>query len=1088
MDLDLDLSFPTLPARDGEPEIADGCAQPSESLQEELRIARRQLQRLTEKLTETEASQSLLFATLDATSDGILASQFATGRLIYNTAFITMWGIPEDCLTDLTAERLLQMQCVEARYPAELAEESSRFDADSESFSVVELKDGRIFERHARPQMLQGKSVGRVVVYRDVTQRVQFEQKMLFNHVVVESSGPMAWIARDSGHVSYANRAACELLGVRVDEVVGLPTTRLDPAFTMEGLKPVDDELRRTGKPAGLRAQYHHPSGELRTFDATLSLAEQGEREIYIVSFKDITEQKRLWREKKRQRALLHALTDSIPDAISYREPDGRYLGCNQAFSVMRGHTLEEVTGRTPEELLEPALAASERSRDAEVLRTLRMTTMEETIRHLDGEEAVYETLRNPLRDKEGHLLGIVSISRDITDRKRAEQQVHHARELAEEATRLKTDFLANMSHEIRTPMNAIIGMSHLALKTDLAPRQRDYIAKVHASGQHLLGIINDILDFSKVEAGKLTIEQADFELEKLLANVANLITDKSTAKGLEVVFDVSPDVPRRLVGDSLRIGQILINYANNAVKYTERGEVVVCARVAQRTEREALLHFSVTDTGIGVTPEQQARLFQSFQQADSSTTRKYGGTGLGLAISKDLAGLMGGEVGVESSLGQGSTFWFTVRVGIAAQEARELLPMPDLRDRRALVVDDSDSARAVLADMLQGMSFDVVEARSGRAAIQAVRRAAAEGRPFDIVYLDWRMPGMDGIETARHLRSLDIPAAPFIVMATAHGREEVLREAETVGIENVLIKPISASMLFDATMAAFGGESARQRAALEAETIPDALPRTLRGARVLLVEDNDINQMVAREILQDAGFAVAVADNGRVALDMVRGGWDLVLMDMQMPVMDGLTATREIRAMPGMAHLPIIAMTANAMQRDRDRCMDAGMNDFVSKPIDPEALVAMLRKWLESDAPAQQPQARRPAALTPEETCEALAQVPGLDVQTGLRRMMGKKPLYLAMLKRYVQSQRECPQQLWRAVEQADWATAERIVHTAKGLAGNIGADELARSAQSLEEALRAQRPLADLAPRHEVFARGLDGITQALEEILPA
>ncbi len=1098
MDIDLDLDALSALA---ELSIDDGAAGDSDALKQELNEVRAQLQLATEKLARSQASTSLLFATLDSTDDGIVAFQLADEAIFFNTAFVTMWRIPEDMLGALGHHELLALQCAQARHPAELTEQSTGYDPDAEDFNIVELKDGRMFERHAKPQLVHGKSVGRVVVYRDVTQRVQFEQKMMFNHVVVESSGPIMWIDHRSRQVTYANRSACEALGYAIDDMLGMGIADIDLSFSDESFRPIDTELRSTRKPVSVRTRYTHKDGTRLDVSTTVSLTHDGDGDIYILSFKDITEQKLAQRERERQQALMRSLIDSIPDVISYRDPQGVYLGCNEAFARLRGQPADDVIGHRLEALFPPQRAEIIRTRDNEVLRTLHKSSIEELVTYPDGTESLLETVRSPLRDQKGALLGVLAIGRNITQRKIVEEEIRAAKELAEEATRMKTDFLANMSHEIRTPMNAIIGMSHLALKTDLTARQRDYISKVQASGQHLLGVINDILDFSKVEAGKLDIERTDFDLEKLFENVASLTTEKSSAKGLELVFDISPEVPRALLGDSLRIGQILINYANNAVKYTEKGEVVITARVQERTAKEVLLRFCVTDTGIGLTAEQQSRLFQSFQQADSSTTRKYGGTGLGLAISKNLAQLMGGEVGVESEFGRGSTFWFTVRCGIGQARTRELLPLPDLRNRRALVVDDSDSARAVLTDMLHGMTFSVVEAPSGRAALQAVQLAAAQGEPFDIVYLDWRMPGMDGIETARRLKELALPQAPVIVMATAHGREEMLQQAGSAGIGNVLIKPISASMLFDATMAALGDERAQPRQA-GATNPADVRLAAVKGARVLLVEDNDINQFVAGEILRDAGFVVEVAENGQVGLERVQShAYDIVLMDMQMPVMDGVTATQEIRKLSAYADLPIVAMTANAMQRDRERCFEAGMNDFITKPIDPQQLCAVLVKWITpprekqaEDIPSEviQPDLLLPAIeepsaapVLPDDT--GLPQIPGLDTRTALRRMMGKKGLYLAMLRRYVDGQRNCAGEVLHALDDGDWRTAERVAHTARGVAGNIGADGVASLAGTLEQAIGLKRSRPEVDRALDAFESRLTGLIDSIDAGLP-
>ncbi|WP_158289961.1 PAS domain-containing hybrid sensor histidine kinase/response regulator [Ramlibacter sp. WS9] len=1062
------------------------------TLEQELAQARAALAEARDKLATSESrldirdrqlallrsSHELLVSTLDAANDGILTLQYSDDSIYYNIRFVELWGIPEDKLSDLDGVTLVEFQLAHVVDPlawqAKLDER--RRNPESEHCSLVELKDGRTLERHVMPQRVHGKCVGSVIIFRDVTERLRSEEKMMFDSLVVENSGPMFWVNPGEGTVIYANKGACDTLGYSAEEFVGMPLCQIDPTYSPERKREIGKEPRKPGAPLTFQSINRHKDGTILDVEVSLFVARDDKRELSVASFKDITGQKRAEQEKNRQAATLQSLIDSIPDRVFYKDLKGRYLGCNTAFAASVGRPVNEIRGLKSRDVFGNDVAQDMDERHVQVLAELRECSAEYWITYPDGQRVLFETVTSPLWDEQGDPQGILGISRNITERKKIEEGIRRGRETAEEATRMKSDFLANMSHEIRTPMNAIIGLSHLVLKTDLTARQRDYIAKVQTSGQHLLGVINDILDFSKVEAGKLDLESVDFELEKLLDNTGSLISEKCHAKGLELVFEVAPDVPANLVGDSLRLGQVLINYANNAVKFTEKGEIVISVRASERTESDVLLHFRVQDTGIGLTPDQTGRLFQSFSQADTSTTRKFGGTGLGLAISKRLAELMGGDVGVESEFGKGSTFWFSARVGIGSAVQRELMPNPDLRGRRALVVDDSDHARAVIVDMLQGMTFLTSEVSSGLAAVEEVRRAAALGRPYDVVYLDWRMPGMDGMQTARSIRSLGLASPPMFLMVTAHGREEVLKEAENSGIQNVLVKPVSASILFDTTMGVLGGRRAPSAAAADEGAQADHRLAAVRGARILLVEDNDINQQVARELLEDCGLVVDVADNGQVALDMVQNAaYDLVFMDMQMPVMDGITSTREIRKLPGFAGLPIVAMTANAMEQDRRRCMDAGMNDFLVKPIDPNELTSILLRWARprpaaataaTSAASVAAAAARPASRATDSGAggELPHGVLGLDTALGLSRMLGKKPLYLAMLRRYVAGQEHLVREIRGALATGDRATAERLVHTSKAVSGNVGATQIQSRAEALETGLREGAPAAEI------------------------
>jgi signal transduction histidine kinase/DNA-binding response OmpR family regulator len=569
--------------------------------------------------------------------------------------------------------------------------------------------------------------------------------------------------------------------------------------------------------------------------------------------------------------------------------------------------------------------------------------------------------------------------------------ELRAARDRAEEMARVKSDFLANMSHEIRTPLNAIIGMSHLAMRSGLDRRQHDYVDNIQRAGQHLLGLINDILDLSKIEAGMMTVEHAEFRLDAVMSQLANLVADKAAQRGLELVFDVDADVPRSLLGDPLRLGQILVNYANNAIKFTDHGEVVVRVQVESRAAESVLLRFTVRDTGIGLSAEQVARLFQSFQQADASTTRRYGGTGLGLSIARRLATLMGGDVGVDSTPGAGSRFWFTVRLGLGAQSSAGADAGIGEVNRRVLVIDDNASARVALCSALRSLGCEVSEADSGEAGLDAVASAQARGEPFGLALVDWQMPGWTGIETACRIREHPGSPTPAVAMLAAHDRVRALEEARAAGIQDVLGKPIDPSRLHDC-IASLLGDPLRPREA----DVPHREPTLratapLRGARVLLAEDHPLNQRVALELLAEVGVVAEVAADGASAVARASaGGWDLVLMDVQMPVLDGLEATRAIRAALGAAAPPIVALTANALPADRQRCRDAGMVDFIPKPVDPHRLHQALMRWIpprgtppatpdappEPPAASQQEPAQSPGPVALGELCDRLERL----------------------------------------------------------------------------------------------------------------
>jgi two-component system sensor histidine kinase/response regulator len=824
--------------------------------------------------------------------------------------------------------------------------------------------------------------------------------------LVLESTDQGIYGIDLQGRCTFLNRAMAELTGARFEEVLGQNMHVLVHHHKLDGSPyPVEEcpifRASQTGEGCRVDTEviWRRDGTPIPVEYSSFPILEGGRITGAVVTVVDVTVRKRAEEKLQASEQLFRSIFENSQIGIGLFKIDSQEHVSNRALHEMLGYTGEELSRVEQwDEIVLPEERASYAQRYAELIQGQRETDeYEQHFIRRDGRIVLGNGRFQLLRDASGKPQCVVGLTEDITERKRAEVELRRAKEVAEEATKVKADFLANMSHEIRTPMNAIIGMSHLTLRTELDPRQRDYVRKIQMSGQHLLGIINDILDFSKIEAGKLAVENIDFDMEKVLENVSNLISEKASGKGLELIFDIEPSAPTQLKGDPLRLGQILINFCNNAVKFTESGEIVVKTRFQEKDEDGQLVYFSVSDTGIGLTQEQMGRLFQAFEQADASTTRQHGGTGLGLAISKRLAQLMGGDVGVTSEAGKGSTFWFTARLSNSTTSSRRAAS-PDLRGRRVLIIDDNPQARAVVSSMLSSMTFLVYEAPSGLEGIEMVRHAAEIGEPYEIAFIDWQMPGLNGIETGKRIRALpNLAVRPQLVMITAYGREEVLKQAQENAFANVLIKPVTPSMLFDSAIEVLGVDHER---VYDTQTCPTVELGRLREARVLLVEDNELNREVALGLLEDAHLSIDLAENGEVAVRMVGlQKYDLVLMDMQMPVMDGVTATIKIRSNPQLRALPIIAMTANVMAKDREKCIEAGMNDHVSKPIDPDELFATLLRWIkprDKSSTAKEGTTVTLSIPAPAKTPDSgTLEIAGIDTKAALRRTGSNRKRY---------------------------------------------------------------------------------------------
>ncbi len=939
----------------------------------------------------------------------------------------------------------------------------------------------------------------------DITDHKQIEsaaRDSQLRYRALYNTTPLAFIQWDrQGHIAEWNQRAEKLFGWPATQVIGQRIHRLLlPATDHAAFSQCITDLIQGQGDGQYQGNAQHADGQSLVCNwYNVALRNNTGKLLGILSLVlDVTEEQRTRRElQNHQQNLAQLVTARTAELASARDALAQIIDGSPVptFVLDQNHVIthwnkacEQIIGVTAKEMIGTceqwrAFYPSPRPVMADLLIDGRMSDIAELYNnryrisemveggfeaedYFPGFERWLFFTAAPLCNERGEVVGAIETLQDITTRKRTEIALQSAKQLAESAARTKSQFMANMSHEIRTPMNAVIGLANLLLKTELDGRQRDFARRIHGAGQMLLGLINDILDFSKIEAGHMTLEKIDFALDDVLENLTTVIVQRAQEKGLEVHYVLEPDLPQHFVGDPLRLTQILVNLIGNAVKFTARGAITVFFRCTPAVNGMQTLEVDVQDSGIGMSEEQMANLFQAFSQADASITRKYGGTGLGLTISQRLTQLMGGDIWVNSTAGVGSTFSFKVQLGVSTQN----ITVPAGHGKRALVVDDNPLARNVLAALVKKHGYQVLTAESGEQALASLEDDTAHG--IELVTLDLNMPGIDGLELADILRQRDPQRRRKLLLVTASDTLALASDARLALFDGTMQKPVTAAQL---------GRLLEQAPspALATSIAP------LAGMRVLLVEDIPTNQLVAQELLESLGLTVTVANNGREALDEMRRnrqGYDLVLMDIQMPEMDGLEATRRLRADPSISsQLPIIAMTAHALDEERARCAAAGMNDFITKPIDPKLLQATLSRWQPATAQANPDPAPTAPCMNPD-----IPALPGINREEGLRRMMNKPALYQKVLKDFHQRFADEGTNIRQALLANHRDEAERRAHSCKGLAGTIGAGDLQAAALALEKALHDGDidPEAPLLAFEQALRVVIDGIGQCMAQ----
>ena len=877
-----------------------------------------------------------------------------------------------------------------------------------------------------------------------------------YYRVLLENIPDALFVLNTEWKITFANTWAEEIFGYSREDLDlrSLADLLIQPPQAMPKIQEIT-LLPPDGQGRSVECFARHQSGNVLPVEISAVRSQTSQGTMIMVSMREISARKQA---EQTMRKLSHAVRfSSVMTIIADRNGCIEYV--NRKFIEVTGFAEEDVCGQQMVQFYQTDSTNNAYGELWETVTVGQEWQGELQARRKNNQDYWARMLVAPVLEDNGDLSSVVVMQEDITVQKQYERSLHEAIEAAKAANAAKSEFLANMSHEIRTPLNAVIGLAQLCIQTRLNPQQRDYLDKIASSAQSLLSIINDILDFSKIEANKLELEETNFSLDSVFKNVSTMLSIRALEKNIELLFDVPPSLPEQLVGDPLRLGQILTNLANNAVKFTERGEVVIAVEEVERATDIIRLRFIVRDTGIGIPAEQLSQLFRSFTQVDSSTTRKYGGTGLGLAICKRLVETMGGEIVVQSTVHQGTSFSFELSLRTASSRPVSRQMIANCRNLRALIVDDNRTSCQILEQQLRALELQTEAVHSGEEALLRVGRGA-----FDLVLIDWRLGGgMDGIRTAKLIGSeLELEKLPKILLITAYGRDDLWPRAQQAGVGGMLIKPIQKLALYTALNnllqpdAELGGTDFFQ-----SNKIAEPELSKIRGSKILLVEDNELNQQLATELLRQRNFVVDVAPNGQEALNVLRRqSYDLVLMDVQMPVMDGYEATHFLRRLPQFKDLPIIAMTANALHTDRKQALEVGMNDHIPKPIKLQLLLSKLLQWIPPKKSETTVPTNQSLELPPK---ELPANVPGLAIATALNRLNQNTSLYLRLLDVFQRNQFNTVEKMQELLAEPNLVEAARLAHTLKGIAGSLGAKGLETASRTAEAQLREGNVVPD-------------------------